>query len=116
MKTLLLILGLLLSSHINPDKIRYGDYHTFDSSKNHLVGVVKSVDVYEHIPEYKTIQKEKVKKGTARYTQLMLTCTKKFRGSLSKVAATYSYKLIVEIGGVSDYPTTDVTKLVINGL
>ena len=111
-----ILLAVMTTPNIDPSKVRYGNYSTFDATKNHLVGVVDSVKVYSEIPAYKTIKKEKLEKGTARYTQLMFECTKQFRASLSKVATSGKYKLIVEVGGVSGYPSTNVMGLAVKYL
>ena len=112
-KLLLFLLPLVstLQVHgINPDKLRFGRI------ENHVDGqVVSTVDsklIYKEIPEYQTIIKDKVPKGTARYTQLMLTATKLYKGALGKAGI----PLIVEIDGVNKklHKTEDVTKKIIS--
>ena len=99
---------------IDAKKIRFGNISDFSEERQDKVGVVNSPSVYEHIPEYKIILKQKIKRGTARYTQLMIICTEKFKKAVKSVALANDYKIVVEIGGVSDYPSTDVTDLVID--
>ena len=61
---------------------------------------------------YKTITKEKLKKGSARYNILMRRCTALYKATLGKSG----YSLIVEIDGVDKtlHKTEDVTKKLIS--
>ena len=107
-------IGLEISTPVDVNKILWGNISHFDEDRKDKVAVVNSSTVYESIPEYQTIIREKIKRGTARYTQLILICTEKFKKTAKYVAVTYDYKLIVETGGVKDYPSTDVTQLMID--
>ena len=115
MKILLLVLGLLTSVVIDSNKIRFGELQNFKEERNDAVAVVKSKEVYFCIEEYKQIKEEGIKPGSARYTQLMAACTKKYRSGLRK-AASGTYVLVIEEGGISGYPVTDITKQVIEQL
>lgn len=95
--------------------IRYGKAADFDPAKNSKVGTVRSTDVYNEIPAYQTIIKEKVDEGSARWLQLMREATQAYRGALEKVAGT-DYVLIVEEGGISGYPAADLTATIIQAL
>jgi len=61
---------------------------------------------------YKTIIKEKLKKGQARYQNLMRQCTVLYKSTLGKSG----FSLIVEIDGVDKtlHKTEDVTKKLIS--
>ena len=113
MSVILFGVALEVTNPIDVNKIRWGNFAHFDEDKNHKVGVVNSTKVYENIPEYKIIVKENLDKKSARYTHLMIICTKKFKEALTRVGILGGYQIIVEIGGVSDYPSKDVTQEVI---
>lgn len=83
----------------NPDKFGRGD----------RVGILCSQDVYKEIPAYRRIHDEKVKEGSAKWHQLMKKATATFKAALGTVAREGKYKLLIEEGGISGYPTTDVT-------
>ena len=113
-KTILLSLAFLLSQvSVDHSKVRYGDSRAFMKSQNGAVAVIKSQKVYLELPSYKQILKEKVKKDTARYTQLIETATKNYRKLLKQVAKSQNLVLIVETGAISGYPTSDITDSVI---
>jgi hypothetical protein len=81
------------------------------------VGTVRSTEVYEAIPAYKTIKKEGVQEGTARWQQLMREATEAYKAALRKVASDNSFVLIVEEGGISGYEhASDCTASVIGAL
>ncbi|MFQ5749003.1 MAG: hypothetical protein ACE5H3_06050 [Planctomycetota bacterium] len=101
---------------IDESKVRYGDVGSFKPKQGQKVGVVRSKEVYLEIPAYQTILKEKIKKGTARYNQLINEATVAFKKALVKVANKGGLALIVEEGGIQGYPTTDVTRGVIRAL
>ena len=107
--------SLLAGAVIDSDKIRLGSLLTFSEERGDAVAVVNSRTVYKSIPEYKIIVKEKVEKGSARYTQLMSVCTKKYTSAVFQ-AAKQKYVLVVEVGGISGYPTRDITDSVISKL
>jgi hypothetical protein len=78
---------------------------------------VRSTEVYEQIEAYKTIKKEGVQEGTARWQQLMKEATAAYKAALKKVASDYSFVLIVEDGGISGYEhASDCTSSVIAAL
>lgn len=112
---ILLLLVALASVHIDSDKVRYGNINSFDASRNDRVAVVDSKEVYLHIPAYLQIIREGVEKGSARYAQLMVRATNDYKRVLSKIGRS-RYVLIVEKGGITDYPTTDATELCIKAL
>lgn len=101
---------------IDKEKIRYGKLADFDPAKNHKVGILVSTDIYEQIPAYQTIVKEKVKRDTARWNKLMKEATQVYKKALAKVAKEHDYVLLIESGGISGYDTTDVTQTVIESL
>ena len=102
---------------LDRDKVRYGDASTFDAKKAHKVGTVRSTAVYEAIPAYKTIKKEGIQEGTARWQQLMREATEAYKAALRKVASDNSFVLIVEEGGISGYEhASDCTSSVIGAL
>jgi hypothetical protein len=104
---LLLFTCLLLSSPkgIDASKVRYGKLDAFKEGQT--VYLVASTKVYLKMSAYKTITKEGLKKGSARYNILMSRCTALFKATLDKSG----YSLIVEVGGVdkSIHKTEDVT-------
>lgn len=98
-------------------KVRHGNAAKFDPKGTAKVATLRSTDVYAEIPAYKTIQKEGVEKGSARYNQLMREATKAYKAALKKVAQDGSYVLIVEEGGISGYShVTDATADIIAAL
>lgn len=102
---------------LDRDKVRYGDAATFDAKKAQKVGTVRSTEVYEAIPAYKTIKKESVQEGTARWQQLMREATEAYKAALRKVAGDNSFVLIVEEGGITGYEhASDCTASVIGAL
>ena len=111
---LLLATLLLLSTPavhgINPEKLRFGRMESHVDGQ--VVSTVNSKLIYKEIPEYQTIIREKVPKGTARYTQLMLTATRLYKGALGKAGI----PLIVEFDGVDTalHKTEDVTQKIIS--
>jgi Mg2+/Co2+ transporter CorB len=116
MRFIPLLLTLFLSVSIDHTKVRYGNSDLFKEDKGYVVAVLDSKQVYSNIPAYKKISKEKVQKGSARYYQLMSEATKVYRNTLSKVARNNDYFLIVEVGGITGYPTTEITKICIEQL
>jgi hypothetical protein len=98
---------------IDQSKIRYGDYSTF--KKGDKVGTVRSTEIYEAIPAYKTIRKEAVAEGSARWQQLMREATESYKNAL-KTASSAGYILIIEENGISGYEATDITQNVIQAI
>ena len=96
---------------IDPESVRYGDIDSF--KEGDAIAVIDSKEVYKIFDEYKVIKKEKLQPGTARYNSLMSTCTKKYK-KLLKRHASGRYVLVVEVGGVTDYKTTDITRTLID--
>ena len=82
-------LGLNLE-FIDATKVRHGNYSEFDAAAEDLVATVD------------------------RYAILIRTCTRKFKAALKLSQG--SYVLIVEVGGVKDYPTTDITQNIIKNI
>ena len=95
--------------HINPKMVRHGNISHFNPEKNHKVGLIISSKVYEELPSVIIIKKEKIKVGSARYNELMTLATINFKKILKAVAKEKNLVLIVENGGVRDYPTIYVT-------
>ena len=96
---LLLISCLLLSSikGIDSSKVRHGHIKNF--TEGQTVHVVDSQKVYLQMAPYKTIIKEKLKKGQARYATLMRHCTSLYKATLGKsgynlilISSSMSYK------------------------
>jgi hypothetical protein len=103
------------TAKVEKSKIRYGKLTEVDLKKD-KVAVVNSKKVYLAIPAYKTIVKDKVERGCARYVQLMEEATRVFRATLKKIAVKKGVKLIVEVGGTTGIKTTDVTDAIIEAL
>jgi len=102
---------------LDRSKVRHGNAARFDAKGSAKVATVRSTDVYAEITAYKTIQKEGVEKGSARYNQLIREATKAYKAALKKVAADGSYVLVVEEGGISGYShVTDATADIIAAL
>ena len=98
-------------------QVRWGNASKFDVKGTATVGTVRSTDVYDEIPAYKTIKKEGVEKGSARYNKLIGQATKDFKAALKKVAKDKGFALIVEEGGISGYThVTDATSDIIAAL
>ena len=115
----LLITSLLLFSFlagtIAADKVRYGTHLDYNE-KVHTIGVVNSKTVYKAIPEYKQIKREGLKEGSAKYYNLMKKASDKYHTTLQKTARQGGFYVLVEKGGVTGYPTTNVTELCISNL
>jgi len=90
-------------------RVYYGLKDEFDPLRNPAVAVVDSKKVYREIPSYKVILKEGIKKDSARYAQLMYHATLVFKSAVIRVAEGH-YHFVAEKGGVSGYPTKDITK------
>lgn len=98
-------------------KVRWGNASKFDVKGTATVGTVRSTDVYDEIPAYKTIKKEGLEKGSARYNKLIGQATKAYKAALKKVAKDKGFVLIVEEGGISGYThVTDATSDIIAAL
>tara|TARA_R110002012_G_scaffold186741_1_gene353469 strand:- start:519 stop:872 length:354 start_codon:yes stop_codon:yes gene_type:complete len=110
MKNLILATILLISAHINPNMVRHGNLSDFNPENQDKVGLVESVKVYEELPSIKIIRKDNLEQGTARYNKLMQIATNNYKKILKAVAREKNLVLIVENGGVRDYPTISVTK------
>tara|TARA_R100001377_G_scaffold30056_1_gene16405 strand:- start:348 stop:698 length:351 start_codon:yes stop_codon:yes gene_type:complete len=110
MKNLILIASLLVAPYINPNMVRHGQLSEFNSDNKDRVGVIESTKIYEELPSVKLIRKDKLEQGTARYNKLMQTATNNYKKILKAVARDKNLVLIVELGGVKDYPTISVTK------
>ena len=110
-----LLLFSFLAGTIAVDKVRHGTSIGYDESV-HTIGVVDSKIVYKSIPEYIKIQNEGIQKGSARYYNLMKKATDRYHSALKRTAKAGGYYVLVEIGGVEGYPTTNVTKLCISNL
>lgn len=100
---------------VNQSKVRYGKLADVDLAKD-KIGVVNSKKVYLEIPAYKTILKDKIEKGSARYIQLMEEATAVYRNTLEKIAKDKSVVLVVETGGVSGVKTSELTDAIIEAL
>jgi hypothetical protein len=100
---------------VDQSKVRYGKFADVDLAKD-KVGVVNSKKVYLEIPAYKTILKDKIEKGSARYIQLMEEATAVYRSTLEKIAKDKAVVLIVETGGVSGVKTSELTDAIIEAL
>ena len=111
------MLGVIVGDPYDPNivatKVRFGNLSTFDKSQGHTLALVNTKKVYKEIPEYKTIVKEQLKVGTARYSMLMQKCTKKFKSACQKLSSSKGYTLIVEVGGVGKYTPPDETSALI---
>ena len=111
---LLLIILLLVSTPdikgIDSSRLRYGSIENYQEGQ--VVMVVNSKEIYKWIPDYQTIIRENIKKGSARHTQLMLSATRLYKGALGKAGI----PLIVEFDGVDKklHKTEDVTKKIIS--
>ena len=111
-----LALGVLLLANIDHSKVRYGDITTFEEERNDKVGTIESKQVYYKIPAYQKVRTGEYRKGTAKYTNAMRESTMEYRRVLKATAKEKDLKLIVEAGGISDYPTTDITPTAISNL
>ncbi len=102
---------------LDRDKVRWGDPAKFDPKDEKPVGTVRSREVYEAIPAYKTIKKEGIREGSARWEKLMREATRDYKRVLRTVAAERGLVLIVEQGGIRGYgPVQDVTAALIAAL
>jgi len=113
LSVLLVFAGVSVGGKIDPNLVRYGSISSFDESKGDRIGTIKSQKLYLALPEYQTIKSEKVKPGTARYTQLMRGATMRYSKILSSVSKSQNFVIIVEEGGVHGYKTTDITTMCI---
>ena len=108
--------SVLVQDQVNLDKnlVRWGNPANFDPAKKALVGTVRTKEVYRMIPAWQLIQKEKVKKGTARHEVLMREATAVYERALGRAAKARNTVLIVEQGGISGYASVaDLTGAII---
>ena len=96
-------------------RVFFGNKNTFDPSKKGAVATVRPTDVYRQIPAYKKIVEDEIEKGSACWNKLMEEATRVFKGAIKKVGKGH-YVLIVEEGGISGYPVTDITSRVIDAI
>ena len=111
--------SVLVQDQVNLDKslVRWGNPANFDPAKKALVGTVRTKEVYRMIPAWQLIQKEKVKKGTARHEVLMRETTAVYKRALGRAAKARNTVLIVEQGGISGYASVaDLTGAIIAAL
>lgn len=108
--------GAVDGVEVDPAKVEYGRLRDFKPEEGKPVGEVRPKDVYLEIPAYQTILKERIEKGTARWNQLMREATAAYKRAIRRVGEQGGYVLIVQEGGISGYPTTDVTQEVIDAL
>ena len=99
---------------VNPKMVRHGDIAHFNPENQDKIGVVSSIKIYEKLPSVKVIKKQKIKEGSARYNELMTIATNNYKKILKAVAREKNFVLIVEYGGVRDYPFEVVTSLCIS--
>ncbi len=95
----LALIGVLCAfaavDHIDRTKIYYGNPDAFRAP-----AVVKASTVIKGTADYKTIQKEGVKKGTPRYEHLMEKATGTFKTVLGETAKALGKDLVGEIGAI----------------
>lgn len=91
-------------------KVVYGD-----ASATENIAVVSVKEIFDHLPSYKKIQEENVKKTKARYHFLITQANEEFQAALEAVARTGSIVAVVEKGGVenADDWVVDLTAKVI---
>ena len=111
---ILLLSLIFLTGSIQKDKVRYGTVAEWESQGKPTVPVVDSKKVYLEIPAYKTIIKEKLTRGQARYNSLIVQATKTYKSKLKDLSKKHSYIIIVEKGGVTSHPVKDITSNVID--
>ncbi|MDP6850508.1 MAG: hypothetical protein QGH51_10175 [Planctomycetota bacterium] len=96
-------------------RVFLGDKGSFDPSKKEAVATLRPTDIYKQIPAYQKIVKEDIEKGSARWNMLMKEATRVFKSTIKKVAQG-NFVLVVEEGGISGYPVTDITHRVIDAI
>jgi hypothetical protein len=102
---------------LDRSKVRHGNASSFDPAGTAKVATVRSTEVYNATPAGKTIKKEGVEKGSARYNKLIRQATSTYKAALKKVANGSNYVLIVEAGGISGYTNvTDATAAIISAI
>lgn len=91
-------------------KVLYGD-----SDATEDIAVVSVKEVFDHLPSYRKIQEENLKKTKARYHFLITQANEEFQAAVEAVARSGSIVAVVEKGGVenADDRVDDVTQKVI---
>jgi hypothetical protein len=92
---------------------------TGDKCERTKVGIVRSLRVFEAIPEYKEIKKRDLDPDSAEYLLYMKKASDRFKNAVSRTVTRGSYDLIAEKGAVSvkeKKNLTDITAEVIRNL
>jgi|10_taG_2_1085330.scaffolds.fasta_scaffold80048_3 hypothetical protein len=110
----LLLILTLLAGTVLKGSVRYGSTDAWDNAGHPTVPIIESTLVYKKIPAYQTIIKENIRKGSARYTHLMLEATNTYKSKLRDLATKHNYIIIVEKGGVVNHPVKNITLDVIS--
>lgn len=94
-------------------KVVYGD-----ASASENLATVDVKEVFDHLPSYRKIQEENLKKTKARYHFLLAQANEEFRTAVTSAARTAGVLAVVEAGGVEnpDDSVTDLTAKVIEDL
>lgn len=96
-------------------RVHFGLVRNFDPAKGELVAVVDSKKIFPKTPAYKRIIDKGIDKESALGKKLLLESYNDMLKAVKSLAIG-KYVLVVEKGGISDYPTTNITKLVIDAL
>lgn len=103
--------------------VRRGNLGGFSAKRGDSLGEVNSKSVYLAIPSYKTIREEKVRRGSARWAQLMREATAAYNEALNQASRGANCVLIVEKGSAkripeipAGYPVQDITQACIAAL
>lgn len=94
-------------------EVIYGDLWSYQT-----VATVDVERVFEHLPSYKKIQSENLKKTKARYHFLIAQANDELRAAVARAAKAQSIDVVVEKGGAdeSDARVVDLTDEVIEAI
>ena len=100
-----------------------GSLNGFSAERGDSLAEVDSKRVYLAIPAYQTINQEKIRRGSARWAQLMREATFAYRKVLEQASRNTNSVLVVEKGSTNripeipaGYPAQDITQACIAAL
>jgi hypothetical protein len=100
------------------DKVTYrvtGDVYHGDKHKFSKPCVLSRKKIFDKIPAYQTIKRERLNKNSARYYFLIEKANKVFRSKIEEALGDLNHDLVVEKGGIKakGVKVPDITKDVI---
>ncbi len=104
---------------LNGARVYYpGSHASGDTCKVTRVGIVRSLRVFESIPEYQEIKRRDLDPNSAEYLLYMKRASDKFKDAIARTAANGRYEIIAEAGAIAtkDGPIVDLTDEILRNL